>query len=162
MSGDSISIRDERRPGDDELIVALHRRGYAPEGERFGESFCDFVAETVAEAELDDPARGKVWFAERDGAAIGCAAMVDRGDTGQLRWVVLAPEGRGLGLGRAMVERALDYARARGYSRVFLETTDGLDASMAIYKKLGFVTVHDKPEQLWHGKGQHIMMLLDL
>ncbi len=162
MRGDDIIIRDDRSPGDDALIVDLHRRGYAPEDARFREEFCAFVGETVARTDLDDPARGTVWFAEQRGEAIGCAALVDRGDRGQLRWVVLLPEGRGFGLGKALVDRALQHARARGYREVFLETTDGLEASMAIYEKLGFVTVHDAPEPLWHGNGQLIVMSLDL
>lgn len=162
MSSDDILIRDERRPGDDALIVDLHRRGYLAEDERFRETFCAFVGRTVADAKLDDPARGAVWFAERCGEALGCAAMVDRGERGQLRFVVLAPEARGLGLGKMLVDSALRYARSRGYYQVYLETTDGLEASMAIYQKLGFVTVHDEPEPLWHGDGRRIEMTLDL
>lgn len=157
-----ISIRSERRAGDDALIVELHRLGYTPEGPRFGAAFCDFVAETVSEANLADPANGRVWFAERDGETLGCAAMITRGDEGQLRWVVLRPEARGLGCGRALVDRAMDHARHLRFKRVFLETTDGLDASMAIYRKLGFVDVHNAPAQLWHGEGQLIVMSLNL
>lgn len=162
MAGEGIIIRDQRRPGDDALIVDLHRRGYIAEDQRFREEFCAFVGETVAEAELDDPARGKVWFAERGSNALGCAAMIDRGHRGQLRWVVLVPEARGLGVGKMLLDRALRHARARGYDQVFLETTDGLEASMAIYEKLGFVTVYDEPEPLWHGDGRRIEMTLDL
>lgn len=162
MAGEGIIIRDQRRPGDDVLIVDLHRRGYAAEDERFRETFFAFVGETLAEAQLDDPARGTVWFAERGSEVLGCAAMVNRGDRGQLRFVVLVPEARGLGLGRTLVDRALQHARRRGYGQVYLETTDGLEASMSIYEKLGFVTVHDAPEPLWHGEGRRIEMTLDL
>ena len=162
MSRDDIIIRDQRRPGDDALIVDLHRRGYVAEDERFRETFCTFVGETVAEAELDDPARGRVWFAERGEETLGCSAIVDRGDRGQLRWVVLVPEARGLGLGRSLVDRALLHARSCRYSQIYLETTDGLDASMSIYEKLGFVTVQDEVEPLWYGDGRRIVMALDL
>jgi GNAT superfamily N-acetyltransferase len=155
-------IREERRPGDDALIVDLHRRGYVPEGTRFGAEFCAYVGETVAEAGLDDPHRGRVWFAERDGAAVGCAALIDRGEQGQLRWVVLLPEGRGFGAGRILVERAIAYSRNRGHYEVFLETTDGLPAAMAIYEKLGFELVSDEKAPLWKGDGRLIVMRLPL
>lgn len=144
------------------MIVDLHRRGYLPEGPRFGPEFCAYVGETVGEAGLDDPARGRVWFAERDGEAVGCSALIDRGTRGQLRWVVLLPEGRGFGAGRALVERAMEDARARGHDEVFLETTDGLSASMAIYEKLGFETVSDEKAPLWKGDGRLIVMRLPL
>lgn len=156
------TIRTDRRAGDDALIVALHRSGYASEGPRFGEAFAAFVGETVAEAQLDRPHSGTVWFAERAGQAHGCAAMVYRGDKGQLRWVVLDQHARGQGLGQKLVNLAMEDARARGFRSVFLETTDGLAASMAIYESLGFVVVSDEEDDLWHGRGRHIIMELEL
>jgi GNAT superfamily N-acetyltransferase len=162
MAQGEIRYRDARQPGDDQLIVDLHRLGYAPEGDRFGTEFCNFVAETVAEAQLDQPGRSKLWFAERDGEAVGCAAMVDRGDVGQLRWVVLLPGARGTGAGRKLVELALDHARSCDHREVYLETTDGLSASMAIYERLGFRTTSEQMAELWHGKGMLIEMALQL
>lgn len=162
MTAHAIAIRDNRRPGDDALIVELHRRGYAGEGPRFAQPFLDFVAKTVAEGRLDESDAGKVWFAEAKGEGVGCAALIDRGSCGQLRWVVLAPEARGQGVGRRLVEEALIHARARGHSHVYLETTDGLAASMKIYEQLGFRTVYDEVEPLWDGEGRMIRMETEL
>jgi GNAT superfamily N-acetyltransferase len=159
-----VTIRDTRRPGDDALIVDLHARGYASHGERFGPLFCAFVAETLAEGRLDDPANGRIWFAETDGQAIGCAALVNRpgadgeSSRGQLRWVVLLPEARGQGLGRQLVSLALDYAREQQHRSVFLETTDHLVESKTLYERLGFRTIVERPEELWHGEGVLIVM----
>ena len=162
MGATSIQFRHDRRLGDDQLIVDLHRLGYAREGDRFGEPFCVFVGETVAEAQLDKPGRSRVWFAELDEKAVGCSALVDRGEVGQLRWVVLLPEARGTGAGRKLVDLALNHARACDHHEVFLETTDGLASSMAIYEKLGFQTSDAHVERLWHGDGVHITMTLKL
>jgi GNAT superfamily N-acetyltransferase len=162
MRSGEIQFRHNWRAGDDALIVELHRRGYEPEGERFGAAFCDFVGETVAEARLDEPGRSRVWFAELDGEAVGCAALVDRGEVGQLRWVVLLASARGSGAGRRLVDLALEHARNCGHREVFLETTEGLPASMAIYEKLGFQTADEHIEELWHGPGVHITMTLGL
>jgi GNAT superfamily N-acetyltransferase len=159
-----VIVRDTRQPGDDSLIVDLHARGYAPHGERFGPSFGAFVAETVAEGKLDDPANGRVWFAECEGRAIGCAALVNRSGAGggascgQLRWVVLLPEARRRGLGRHLVSLALDYAREQKHERVFLETTDGLVESKTLYERLGFRSIIERREPLWHGDGVLIVM----
>ncbi len=162
MGTGQIHFRHDRRAGDDQLVVDLHRRGYAREGERFREAFCDFVGQTVAEAGLDRPGKSRVWFAERDGEAIGCAALVDRGAIGQLRWVVLLPSARGSGAGRKLVDLAIDHARHCGHGAVYLETTSDLPASMAIYEKLGFLVTDAHIEPLWHGDGIHITMHLAL
>ena len=158
MAVTEIWIRSDRRAGDDALIVELHRLGYRGHGPRFGPEFAEFVAETVAEAGLDDPSSGSVWFAHDGAGAVGCSALINRGDRGQLRWVIVLPRARGLGLGMRLTELALDHAEIQPHHTVFLETTDGLEASMAIYQKLGFVTTHAQPTRLWHGEGVHIVM----
>lgn len=155
----SVRLRSEWQAGDRALIVDLHRRGYAGEGDRFGGAFPDYVDRTVADAGLDVPGhRSRVWFAEREEDALGCAAMIDRGRRGQLRWVVLVPEARGLGLGRALFEAAMAHAAAQGWEEVYLETTDGLGPSMQLYLANGFTVVSDAEEELWDGPGRMIVM----
>ena len=159
---DAIVIRGERRAGDDELIVALHADGYRGEGAHFNDAFLVHVRATVAEARLDAPGAGRVFFAERGGLAIGCAAMIARGDRGQLRWVVLTPAARGTGIGRRLVHAALDEARARGFASVFLETTSGLVASMGLYRTLGFVETEHGDHAPWESEADVIRMTLAL
>lgn len=159
VPGPDIHLRSDWRPGDGELIVDLHRRGYAPEGPRFGGAFPDYVAETVREAGLDRPGQAsRVWFAERGAETLGCAAMIDRGTRGQLRWVVLVPEARGLGLGKALFAAAMGHAAAQGWPEVYLETTDGLDSSMALYLANGFTVTYEAETELWNGRGRLIVM----
>ncbi|MEX1250388.1 MAG: hypothetical protein WEA77_04245, partial [Hyphomonas sp.] len=96
----AVRLRSDWRSGDADLIVGLHRRGYGGEGPVFAGRFSEYVGLTVAEAGLDAPGHAsRVWFAERGGEPLGCAAMIDRGTRGQLRWVVPVPvpEARGLG-----------------------------------------------------------------
>lgn len=154
-----VRLRSDWRSGDADLIVELHRRGYAGEGERFAGPFPDYVGETVREAGLDRPGHAsRVWFAERGAETLGCAAMIDRGNRGQLRWVVLVPEARGLGIGKALFAAAMDHAAAQGWPEVFLETTDGLGPSMQMYLANGFTVTQDVEDDLWHGRGQFIVM----
>lgn len=154
-----ILLRSDWRAGDGERIVDLHRRGYAGEGPRFAGPFADYVRQTVEEARLGAGGHAsRVWFAERGGEALGCAAMIDRGTRGQLRWVVLVPEARGLGLGKALFEAAMAHAAAQGWPEVYLETTDGLAASMQMYLANGFAVTSDTEEELWDGPGRMIVM----
>jgi len=52
-----------------------------------------------------------------------------------------APEARGTGVGRALVEHIVGEARQRGYARLSLETgTAELHApAIALYRRVGFV-----------------------
>ena len=79
-----------------------------------------------------------------------------------MRWVLVDPSARGIGLGKELVNRALDYSRESGSTKVYLETTDGLPESQTLYEKLGFVEVMNQPEELWDGVRPLIHMELAL
>ena len=63
----------------------------------------------------------------------------------ELRKMYLLPELRGLGWGRRMLERGLDFARAAGASRVVLETASRLEAALRLYRAYGFVDRDECP-----------------
>lgn len=151
-------IRSDWQDGDVERIVELHRRGYADEPMRYGEDFLRHVRHTVEEADIPAHPASRVWFAELDGETVGCAALVDRGERGQLRWVVLTPETRGLGIGRRLLDAAMAHADKQDWQSVYLETTDGLDVSMALYERLGFRVDVAEDRPTWHGGGRFIQM----
>jgi GNAT superfamily N-acetyltransferase len=88
--------------------------------------------------------------------------ILRNGGLGQLRWVLVDPSARGLGLGKTLVNRTLDYARSCGCSRIFLETTDGLPESQTLYESLGFELVSNEQQALWDGVRPLIKMQLQL
>ncbi len=161
-----ITIRTELAPGDLGRIISLHGTAYIDERGHFGLPFEAHVARTIAEFILDNEGRGKIFLAERGDELVGCAAMVERagenGPRGQLRWVLLDASARGAGIGKTLVTMAIDHARAKEWRDVFLETTDGLAASMAIYEKLGFKIAERRKQQLWTGDDDVIVMELPL
>ena len=159
---DDISVRKELCGGDLGRVIALHGECYdmLP---GFGLPFEAFVARTVAEYILDTGAKGRIWMAESDGRLVGCTAIVLRDrNRGQLRWVLVDPSTRGLGLGKRLVNDALQYCRDNGCKEVFLETTDGLPESQALYDALGFKIVSSESEFLWDGVRPLIHMKLEL
>jgi len=159
---DDISIRHELRTGDLGRIIALHGEAYDTLP-GFGLPFEAFVARTLAEYVLDTGGAGRIWMAERDDRLVGCSALVLRGNgLGQLRWILVDTSARGIGLGRELVNRALDYARDNACSKIFLETTDGLPESQQLYEKLGFEEVSNTREKLWDGVRPLIQMELIL
>lgn len=157
-----IRVRSDLQGGDLGRLISLHGSLYEPR-EEYGLSFEAYVAKTVAEYVLDNQARGRIWLAERGQDLVGCAAIAERdGGRAQLRWVLVRPDQRGLGLGRALVELALDYAVGRDFREIYLETTDGLEASMRLYHRLGFVITEQLTAPLWHGERLLIRMVRKL
>ncbi|UJR79931.1 GNAT family N-acetyltransferase [Sandaracinus amylolyticus] len=82
---------------------------------------------------------------EDDGRVLGGGgvAPLDGGDadTCELRKMYFLPELRGRGVGRAVLERCIEAARAMGYRRMYLETLTGMDGAMRLYEKLGFLRI---------------------
>ncbi len=160
VMSDKTSIRCDLRPGDLGRIAALHGEVYACEPGFPGDlTFEAYVCRTLSDFMLEDGGKGRIWLAEQGDKLVACAAMIDRSGRGQLRWVLAAPEARGHGLGRDLVLHAMDYAREQGWSEVFLETTTGLPASMAIYEKLGFKIEKEQPLEHWNAGG-HVQLTM--
>jgi GNAT superfamily N-acetyltransferase len=135
-----IAIRTVLSAGDADAIVALHDRIYAAEhglDRRFAASISLSVEAAVASGWPDSS--GAVWLVDRGSDLGGSPALTDEGGgLGRVRWFVLAPELRGQGLGRRLVDRLLSEARAAGLARLELETFSALTTAARIYRAAGF------------------------
>ena len=127
------------RPGAIGLIIARHGEiycrdlGYPPAFEHHVvRAFGDFLKAFAAP-------RDRIFVAERAGQLVGSIAVkgLPRA-TAQLRFLLVEPEARGLGLGKRLVRDVLDHARACGDRRVVLDTASDLAAARAIYAAHGF------------------------
>lgn len=159
-SGRTFNIRHELRPGDLGMIVHLHGVLYARE---YGlvTSFEPYVAKPLADFVLSG--EGRLWIAEEADRVMGSIAVVDAGEgEGQLRWFLLAPEARGAGLGRRMLEDALAYCRDRRMKSVFLWSFAQLDAAIGLYERAGFVVTETRDVQVWGATRTEVRMDLAL
>lgn len=82
-------------------------------------------------------------FVARDenGAAIGMGALKMHGpDLGEVKRMYTVPEVRGQRVGRQLLERIVDLAKARGLTVVMLETGtgDGMAEAHRLYTRYGF------------------------
>jgi GNAT superfamily N-acetyltransferase len=160
QAGADIRIRHVLEPGDLGMVVHLHGVIYARE---YGldTTFEPYVAKPLAEFAMNGA--GRLWIAAKDRQVVGSVAMVDAGQgIGQLRWFLLAPEARGVGLGRRLLESALDYARGRSFSRVFLWSFADLDDALRLYERAGFRVTETKTGVIWGAERTEVRMELHL
>lgn len=158
--GDTLTVRAPRA-GDIGWAIERHGQIYA---EEFGwnEDFEALVATLFAQfATRHDPEAERCWIAEVDGERVGCVFVVRNADdptVAQLRCLLVDPKGRGLGVGKRLVDECLAFAKAAGYAKMMLWTNDVLASARRIYEAAGFALVkkehhhsfgHDLVGQVW-------------
>jgi amino-acid N-acetyltransferase len=113
----SVSLRRAAH-ADHEAVITLLRDSELP---------IDGVAEWL----------DQFWVAEHQGQVVGVAGMERYGDSGLLRSVAVASGWRGSGVGRTLVDRALDEGHGAGVREVYLLTT----TAEHYFPRLGFACV---------------------
>ncbi|WP_209329921.1 GNAT family N-acetyltransferase [Lunatimonas salinarum] len=139
-----IAIRHQLQPGDIGAVIRLHGKLYY-EQFGFGLGFELYVAETFAGFVRDfKQGSDRVWLAEYRGDFAGFISLVHRSaQQAQLRYFIISPVFRGLGLGSLLFGKCLESARKCGYDSVYLWTTDLLVQAGAMYRKAGFELVEE-------------------
>ncbi len=85
------------------------------------------------------PPGGRLYLAMADGQAAGCAAFKRHtADSCEFKRLYVRPRFRGRHIGRMLVTRAMDDARAMGYPRMVLDTFPFLVNAIRLYRDLGF------------------------
>jgi N-acetylglutamate synthase-like GNAT family acetyltransferase len=149
MSKNPIQIRSDLRPGDIGAIIYLHGILYAREY-GFDHTFEPYVAAPLAGFVKNYTDRERIWIVEKQGQVVGSIAIVQHSQNqAQLRWLILDPAVRGLGIGKRLVEKAVDFCRASGYASIFLWTIDFLGAALKLYRAAGFELTDTNTHPVW-------------
>jgi DNA-binding MarR family transcriptional regulator/GNAT superfamily N-acetyltransferase len=125
--------------------------------ERFDVGF-DPARSISAEADELTPPAGALIVARLRGAPVGCGALKLHGDApAEIKRMWVAPEARGLGLGRRLLHELEARARRAGAPAARLETNRNLTEAISLYRRSGYVEVeacNDEPyAHHWFEKG---------
>ena len=139
-----IAIRSDLRPGDIGYVIYLHGELYKREYD-YGIEFETYVAAGLLEFYKNyDAKRERVWICEFENQIIGFLLLMDREKAAQLRYFLITPEFRGIGLGKKLMDLYMGFLHDCGYTSSFLWTTHELHSAAHLYKKHGFVLTEEK------------------
>lgn len=126
LSWDYRAFLARLRPSDDAAVLAAY-----PE-EQFR-----LVLDAVEQA--NRPPLGMMRLVLQDGGPVGCGTVqtLAPGDA-EIKRVWIAPEARGLGAGRALMDRLVLDCRTLGFRRILMDTGNALLSAAALYDRMGF------------------------
>lgn len=142
-----FSIRSFK-PGDIGFVAHLHGRLY-DKTYNFGPLFEYYVMKGLTEFMVNTEG-GDLWVAEVNGEIVGSIAITHSSDSvAQLRWFVLDEHYQGMGIGKKLMETALDFCKQQNYQHVFLWTVSILNTARYLYQKYNFTLTEEKPNKEW-------------
>lgn len=138
---DDLKIREAR---DDELdiVASLVVDAYSEFAARMAPDAWSSFAQDIANVRgrsLD----AQVLVAERDGRIVGTVTRYPdwngaQQDASAVRVLAVPPDERGTGVGRALMEQCIEWARDEGKERLVLAVTPEMEDARDLYDKLGF------------------------
>lgn len=106
-----------------------------------------FDIEAMARSDIEDrakfyPPTGRFYLVRHDGRdiGVGCLKRLAQG-VGEIQRMYIQPHVRGIGAGRALVQRLLSDAKELGYTKLRLESLRALAPAHTLYRSVGFVEV---------------------
>jgi GNAT superfamily N-acetyltransferase len=136
------------QPGDLGMVIHQQTRIYCDEY-GWGGEFEALVAEIAARfIRSHDPAREHCWVAEdiKTAHILGSVMLVRKTSrVAQLRMLYVDASARGTGLGGALVDTCIAFARDKEYRKLVLWTNDVLTDARALYVKRGFALTASEP-----------------
>jgi N-acetylglutamate synthase-like GNAT family acetyltransferase len=106
------------------------------------------------------PQRAQLWVAERKNSVVGFVGLVVHGRRAEIEPVVVSFDARGQGIGRSLVETALESARADGVKQIKARPVARNSSALRFFHRLGFDTLGhvdllldlERPESYWQAR----------
>lgn len=144
------------RPGALAAIVQLHMN-YYHEHWQFGLHFETKIASELAEflSRMDNQSDLIVTAYKSGGEQLIGSIIIDavHADSkgAHLRWFIVDPQLAGQGLGRQLIDLAIQHCDNKAFAQVYLTTFRGLDAARSLYESLGFRLDDESNVDQWQG-----------
>ncbi len=152
--GADIQIVEGYLPGAVAAITAHHIVYYAREWD-FGLPFETRVAtECAAFFQRYDDGLDRAWLVIRDDKIEG-SLILDHDKAGEthdglhLRWFIMSDRMRGSGSGRALMQRAVEFADETAGGKLWLTTFRGLGVARQLYEDFGFHLAGEVEGETW-------------
>lgn len=131
-------------------VIALHRHYYGREW-GFTAAFEAKVSSDIAAFLAGfDPTRDLFLTRYENGELLGSITIDGTDPKGaHLRWFIVSDATRGKGLGRELMQLAVDFAHALDTPKIWLTTFAGLDAAEHLYESFGFEKVSETDQDQW-------------
>jgi [ribosomal protein S18]-alanine N-acetyltransferase len=97
------------------------------------------------------------WVAEVDGRLAGSLTLWDVVGEGEIANVAVHPDFWRQGIGRALVQTALDKAAELGFARVMLEVRASNEAAQTLYRSFGFE--EDGRRRAYYANGEDAILM---
>jgi len=121
---------------------------FAELNQRFENGFNPALSISADAQELTQPA-GILLIARLGDRPVGCGALkLHPNAPAELKRMWIAPDARGIGLGRRLLEELERFAREAGADVIRLETNKALSEAILLYRRFGYVEVdafNDEP-----------------
>lgn len=145
-----VSIRYNLLPGDVGYLVYLHGVLYAKET-GYNLEFESYVCKTFYEFLPGyNPAKDRMFIAVANGQIVGSVAIAASSrHLVQLRWFLVHPDYRGQGLGKRLINEAINFCKEKNYQKIYLLTTSMQHTAISLYTKLGFRKTGEKFLKQW-------------
>ncbi|MGC4104582.1 GNAT family N-acetyltransferase [Ferruginibacter sp.] len=129
------------RPSDNKALAIIIRKALEEfNANKPGTVYFDPTTDELS-AVFTDP-KSKYFVAEENGVILGGSGIYPTAnlpaDTCELVKLYLHKDARGKGIGKLLMEKCFDAARALGYKKMYLETLPELNIAVPLYERSGF------------------------
>ena len=152
----------------DKLKIVPFRKEYQAEFEYLNRQWIEeyFVMEEEDRKTLQNPDSyiiekgGEIFFAVLDGDVVGTSAMIQTSKgIYELAKMSVAKKLQGLGIGKKLLKRCIDFSKEREATEIFLITNDSLKPALNLYQSCGFV-LNEQNDDYRYLRGNNKMILI--
>jgi ribosomal protein S18 acetylase RimI-like enzyme len=104
--------------------------------------FQNFEDELLHIEDMYAPPKGVIYLAAIENEFIGCVAVRDKqNNIAELKRLYVNENYRGQGVGKALFDKAIEFAQNASYEKIRLDTLSNMDIAINLYKANGFFEI---------------------